>query len=191
MRVEVSSATDEPSEELEIPWQDPAQGTRFVDLRENPAAVETIEPARENRALAGFLAAINSADSLFLTARANVWLENRPASEEACVFGGRVVFAFAETSANFDPDAFTLLLEKLRGLLAATETSQALCVRLGFHACRYGSQARRGFCASLLMEATGKSEGQAKLRWTLGLAHVQQAMLFSSRVLRQERGRCI
>jgi len=191
MRVEVSSATDEPGEEQEIPWQDPARGTRFVDLRENPAAIETIEPARENRALAGFLATINSADSLFLTARARVWVENRPASEGACVFAGRVTFAFAETPPNFDRAAFTHLLEKLRGLLTATETSQALCVRLALHACRYGGQAGRGFCASVLLEAKGESEGQAKLRWTLGLAHVQQALLFSSRMLRQERRQSI
>jgi len=191
MRVEVFPTTEELGQEQQIPWQDPARDARFVDLRENPAAIETIEPVRESRALAGFLIAINSADSLFLTARARTWLEKRPAGEDACAFAGQITFAFADTQANFDRQAFTLLFEKLRALLAATETSPALRVRLALHPCRYGGQAGRGFCASVLVEAHGESEGQARLRWTLGLAHVQQALLFSSRMLRQERRQSI
>jgi hypothetical protein len=36
------------------------------------------------------------------------------------------------------------------------------------------------------LEAVGDSNEQATLRWGLGLAHVQQALLFSSRYLRQK-----
>jgi len=36
------------------------------------------------------------------------------------------------------------------------------------------------------LEAAGDSSEQATLRWGLGLAHLQQALLFTSRYLRQQ-----
>jgi hypothetical protein len=35
------------------------------------------------------------------------------------------------------------------------------------------------------LEAVGDNSDQAALRWGLGLAHLQQALLFTSRYLRQ------
>jgi hypothetical protein len=38
------------------------------------------------------------------------------------------------------------------------------------------------------LEARGTGGEQARLRWGLGVAHVQQALLFTSRYLRQQMG---
>jgi hypothetical protein len=187
MRVQVRAEVDEAGEKFEIPWKKPAEETSFVDLRTNPGAVENIEAARENRALASFLVAVNSGDSLFQTAGVKVWLENDPADDQAFLFSGRFVFAFAEPAMNFNQDSFTRLLSRLQGLLSDTEASEAIRVGLAIHLCRYAEVSRWGFCASLLVQAWGSAEEQARLRWALGLAHVQKALLFSSRVLRQER----
>lgn len=189
MRVEIRTETDETGKKFEIPWQDPATETGFLDLRAQASAVELIGAAREHRSLAGFLAAVNSSDSLFLTARAKVWLEDGPASDEPYLFTGRIVLAFAEMAANLERSGFTHVLERLQELLAGTEASEALRACLTLHLCRYAEVAQWGFCVSLLVQASGSTKEQAGLRWALGLAHVQQALLFSSRVLRQERAR--
>jgi len=40
-------------------------------------------------------------------------------------------------------------------------------------------------CIEIVEEGEGSSAQQAKLRWTVGLARIQQALLFSSRALKQ------
>ena len=42
------------------------------------------------------------------------------------------------------------------------------------------------FALKIELEAVGDSGEQAALRWGLGLAHLQQALLFTSRYLRQQ-----
>jgi hypothetical protein len=46
---------------------------------------------------------------------------------------------------------------------------------------------RRGFCLRLLLFSRAAAQEQAKLRWSLGVARVQQALLFLARALRQGR----
>jgi hypothetical protein len=41
------------------------------------------------------------------------------------------------------------------------------------------------FSLRIELEAVGNNGDQAALRWGLGLAHLQQALLFTSRYLRQ------
>jgi hypothetical protein len=48
------------------------------------------------------------------------------------------------------------------------------------------SGGRQGFCMRLLLFSTGERQ-QAQLRWNLGLARVQQALLFLARAIRQGR----
>jgi hypothetical protein len=46
---------------------------------------------------------------------------------------------------------------------------------------------RQGFCLRLLLFSRGAGQQQAQLRWSLGLARVQQALLFLGRAIRQGR----
>lgn len=187
MRVEIHAEFEDASEKFEVPWQDAAKGVRFLDLRANPAAIEEIEAARQHRPLANFLSAVNSADSLFASVRAQTGLEHRTSHEEACLFSTRVVIAFADPPMNFDHQSYAGLLEGLEGLLAKGGGSESLRVELSLHVCRYNDVERWGTCLVVLLQASGRTDEQAVLRWGLGLAHVQQALLFTSRVLRQER----
>ncbi len=187
MRVEIRAQFDETNEKFDVPWQDAAKGVRFLDLRSNPAAVEKIEAARQHRPLANFLSAVNSADSLFASVRAQTGLEHRASHEETCLFFTRVVLAFADPPMNFEQETYAGLLEKLEELLAKGGGSESLRIELSLHPCRYNEEARWGACLVVLLQASGRTDEQAILRWGLGLAHVQQALLFTSRVLRQER----
>lgn len=187
MQVEIHAEFQDASEKFEVPWQDAAKGVRFLDLRASPAAIEKIEAARQHRPLANFLSAVNSADSLFASVRAQTGLEHRTSHEEACLFSTRVVLAFADPAMNFEHETYARLLEGLKGLLAKGGGSESLRIKLSLHPCRYNDVARWGTCLVVLLQASGHTDEQAVLRWGLGLAHVQQALLFSSRVLRQER----
>lgn len=187
MRVEIRAKFGEDGEKFEVPWQDAAKGVRFFDLRTSPADIEKIEAARQHRPLSVFLSAVNSGDSLFSSVRAQTGLEHRASPEEACLFSTRVVLAFVDPPMNFDHQTYATLLEGLEELLAKGGGSESLRVELALHPCRYNDFARWGTCLVVLLEASGRTGEQAILRWGLGLAHVQQALLFSSRVLRQER----
>ncbi len=189
MRVEIRTEFGEADERFEVPWQDAAKDVRFLDLRSSPALVEKIEAARGHRPLSNFLFAVNSGDSLFASVRAQTWLEHRTSQEETCLFSTRVVLSFADTPMNFEHETYARLMEGLEGLLAKDGGSESLRIKLSLYPCRYADVARWGICLVVLLEASGGTREQAVLRWGLGLAHVQQALLFSSRVLRQERTR--
>jgi hypothetical protein len=189
MRVEIRKDIGEADEKFEVPWQDAAKGVCFLDLRSSPALIERIEAAKRYRPLANFLSAVNSADSLFASVRAQTWLERRASEREPCLFFTRVVLTFADLPMNLEVGTYTELLEKLEELLAKGGGSEFLRVELSVHPCRYHDGARWGSCLVILVQAGGNTEEQAILRWGLGLVHVQQALLFSSRVLRQERAR--
>ena len=187
MRVEIRAEVGEATEKFEVPWQDDAKGVRFFDLRSSPSDIEKIEAARQHRPLANFLSAVNSGDSLFISLCAQTGLERRASPEEPCLFSTRVVLAFANPPMNFEHESYGKLLEGLEGLLAKGGGSESLRIELALHPCRYNDSARWGTCLAVLLQASGRTDEQAVLRWGLGLAHVQQALLFSSRVLRQER----
>ncbi len=187
MRVEIRAEFEEASEKFEVPWEDAAKGAGFLDLRSNPAAIENVEAARQHRPLATFLSAVNSGDSLFASVRAQTGLEHRASQEEGRLFSTRVVLTFADPPMNFEHETYARLLEELEELLAKGGGSESLRVELSLHPCRYNDATRWGTCLVVLLQASGRTDEQAILRWGLGLAHVQQALLFSSRVLRQER----
>ncbi|MBI1739245.1 MAG: hypothetical protein HYR58_08350, partial [Acidobacteria bacterium] len=49
-----------------------------LDLRENPGAIEQIEPARLYRPLRGLLMALNSAESVFASVACRTWTKEEP-----------------------------------------------------------------------------------------------------------------
>jgi hypothetical protein len=79
-----------------------------------------------------------------------------------------------------------VLLQKLVELLRVAGSAETLAARLCL-AAHPGVDAKpAGFALRLRLEARGNSAEQAVLRWGLGVAHVQQALLFTSRYLRQQ-----
>ena len=59
---------------IAVPWEAPGESFRFVDLRENPQAIDEIEEARREPALHSALLALNSASSQIWTAKCGTWI---------------------------------------------------------------------------------------------------------------------
>ena len=188
MRVKLRLEFDSEPVGLEIPG-DGGEPGGYVNLRENPGAIEQIELARLHRPLRGLLVALNSVESEFASVACRTWTKEEPGAAEAAEFGSRVDVIFSGQKHNFERSAYVSLAEGLRELLereAAGDTLQAeLCVLR----CTLQESRRAGYALRLMLIARGGTPRQAELRWGLGVAHLQQALLFLSRAVRQQQAR--
>jgi hypothetical protein len=188
MRVEVAIRAEESSETLEIPWESSDPEVRYFDLRGDPRAIARIDAARQHPPLGSFLVAVNSEDSVFATTRCKTWLQQVAAASgaEACEFGSRIDLVFAPEPFNFQRSRYDNLTQRLQELLSRETAPDALRSELSVRPCRFHATARLGFCLRILLRARGATSEQVELRWGLGLARIQQALLFISRIVRQQ-----
>jgi hypothetical protein len=141
-----------------------------------------------SRAAQSFLAVIDGDDSLFrLVEPLRQSLEEM--GERNAVLAGSFLLAFRRPELACDRKLHQMLLENLVQLLREETEKDALTVRL----CTTANTLKKGESAELALwmqvEALGETVEQARLRWDLGITHVQQALLFLSRSLRQYLGR--
>jgi hypothetical protein len=184
MRVEI---VDDTESQAWVPAFPP--GENYVDLRQNPHAVERIVPARAYLPLRNFLTAVNSPESVFASATVATEcnLLATASAGEVHEFGSRISLVFTVPSLNFDRSRYTELTARLKELLESDspESTRSL---LRVSSCDFPEENRRGFCLGIQLVARGDSAKQAELRWGLGLARVQQALLFQARALGQQIG---
>ena len=184
MRVEIVNDTEGATDATIFP-----PGENFVDLRQNPRAVERIAAARTYLPLRNFLSAINSPPSVFASATAAI--EGKPEVDQSTgeihEFSSWVRLVFAVLSLNFDEDRYTELTAALTELLAR-DPEEAIRAELRVAPCHFPDQHQRGFCLCIRLLALGDSAKQAELRWGFGLARVQQALLFRARAMGQQIG---
>jgi hypothetical protein len=147
-------------------------------------------------AIKSFLAAIESDDSLFCVAQPLAG----PSADEAAggrVYFGDIVLEFREPENSSNRRLHFLLLEKLIELLkqAGSEESleTTLCLTSGsISLSTLGNPVKpnqKELALWMRLAAKGNSAEQAVLRWGLGLAYLQQALLFTSRHLRMHLAR--
>lgn len=184
MLVKTEWKVGEGDSSLEVPWENPARQTRYLDLRVNSGDISQIEPARRQRPLHTFLSALNSGDSVFSTIRSQTWLEPESAGQGTSIFASLVGLIFTSPELNFDRGGFDGLAQRLSELLS--RDTGALAARLRVRKCRFHEKNRDGFALEISLAAEGETPGQAELRWGLGIVRVQQALLYLSRNLRQQ-----
>jgi hypothetical protein len=166
-----------------------------VDVAESLEALDEansppVEEAGAERALRSFFAAIESDDSLF-TCEAQGPRLVRAASggaSGAAVCSGDFVLRFRDATLGINRRLHFSLVEKLVELLKVAGSSESLAARMCLSVNSGAEVKPGGLALRLRLEATGSSPGQASLRWGLGVAHVQQALLFTSRYVRQQIG---
>jgi hypothetical protein len=192
MHVEVAFQLDELSAKLEIPWKGPDPASRYLDLRSDPGALQQLEQARRHLPLRNFLAAVNSADSIFATAKCATWLNQDVrigAGTEPYEFASSIDLIFALNDLNFEQQQYEGLTARLKELLTRDAPSDSLRAKLAVRRCHFRVFDRWGFSLTICLHARGATPEQAELRWGLGLARLQQALLFLSRVVRHELAR--
>lgn len=142
-------------------------------------------------AIKNFLAAIESDDSLFRIAQPLAG----PAEAESFggkVYSGDVALEFRQAEHRSQRSLHFLLLERLTELLKEAGSREALGATLCLTSASISMNQSDGqsmpnpkeLALWLRLDASGDSPEQAVLRWGLGLTHIQQALLFTSRHLR-------
>jgi len=182
VRVEI---VEESESEAQAPVFPPDEN--YLDLRANPQAIELISAARQYLPLRNFLISVNGEESIFATASATT-KSDLPAAVSAGLaheFASQIGIVFAELSLNWERRHYVDLSSGLKELLER-DTADAARAVLRISSCDFTTENQRGFCLTIRLVAEGNSAQQAELRWGLGLARVQQALLFRSRTLKQQ-----
>jgi hypothetical protein len=142
-------------------------------------------------AIKSFLGAIESDDSLFCVAQPLTG----PSAEESSsgrVFSEDIVLEFRQAELKCQRSLHFTLIEKLIELLkeaGSKETLQATLCLMSTSTLRSSADRKekpnpKELELWIRLAAKGESSEQAVLRWGLGLAHMQQALFFTSRYLR-------
>jgi hypothetical protein len=150
--------------------------------RAGEAGVVTVDAAA-GLAIKSFLAAMESDDSLFCLIEP---IEGPSADGAAgrSVCSGDIVLEFRQAELKRQKSLHFLLIEKLIELLKDAGSQETLKATLSLVSGKQEQPNPKELVLWMRLDAKGDSPEQALLRWGLGLAHIQQALLFTSRHLR-------
>jgi hypothetical protein len=159
-------------------------GPERLDLREKPAGIEHIDAARRYPTFRGLLLNLNSDESPFATFGCKVWIEDVEGGEPS-VFASRIDLVISEGAERLGRGQYDEVATRLAGLLER-EPGDTVWAELHISPAQFAG-GFQGFCLRLLLFARGAKQDQAQLRWSVGVARVQQALLFLARAIRQNR----
>jgi hypothetical protein len=147
----------------------------------NAAAIE--EPAVK-LALQNFRSSLQSDDSMFDCQEAGTG-PVAAGGDGAARCAGEFLVTFRDAAAG-NRGMYFQLIQKLIELLKDAGSQEVMAVFLCLASEKPKGIPKEGLGLKIRLEATGDSNEKAALRWGLGLAHLQQALLFTSRYLRQK-----
>lgn len=168
---------------LDFPWTDHDGKLSYHDLKRQPESLTLVSEAQQFPELADFLRSVNSAASIFESAKCDVWSTSELAPEEE-IFGATskvasyvdLVFTNAESRVSFAfHEHFAKRLVEL--LRRAPEISSAVEVIVRRCYFRAASESIEGLYFTVY--ASGYSDDQARARqnWSIALRLVGNAIL--------------
>jgi hypothetical protein len=149
------------------------------------AAGKPVDEALARLALQSFQSAMQG-DASFLDSRRTGELELAAGAEGRAICSGGFLLSFRGKEFCDNRGLYFHLIQKLLELLKNAGSAEMLAARLYLITEKQEEAVEGGFAVRVELEAVGDSNEQATLRWGLGLAHLQQALLFTSRYLRQK-----
>lgn len=156
-----------------------------LDLREDRGAIACIDCARQYPNLRTLLLNLNADGSPFTTFGSKVWASSEGPGAEPSEFASRIDLIISAGRNPPDEVQYHDLARRLAELLER-EPGDPLRAELRISPARLEG-GRQGFCLRVLLLARAAAQQQAQLRWSLGLARLQQALLFLARAIRQNR----
>ena len=190
MRFEVVNSLGKSSAATEIPW---SRGEEcFFDLRQEPIQIKRISAAKNGAVFATMLAAINSPPSIFCSTRSKVWLnENSGAGAgegtgESAEHSSRIELVFAYPELNSSSQHGEDAARRLMDLWMKDADAGNVSAILEILPCKFAEPAAMGAALRITLHATGANSDQARMRWELSVARLQQSLLFISRAMRQK-----
>jgi len=142
-----------------------------------------VADAGASLAMKNFAAALESDDSL-LALLAPLRGAGAEPTASPHTLSGDIILGFKQTDLGKQRQLQFLLVEKLIELLKEAGSNEALEARLCLSGGTPGNGAHEENALCIRLVSKGETAEQAMLRWGLGLAHLQQALLFTSRHLR-------
>jgi hypothetical protein len=139
-------------------------------------------------ALENFRSALQSGESMFDSQEAGKG-PSLTGGEGPARCAGEFLVAFRDSEQGRNRGMYFQLIQKLNELLKDAGSPEVMGVFLCLISEGRKEIPKGAFCLRIRLEATGESKEKAALRWGLGLAHLQQALLFTSRYLRQKTSR--
>lgn len=154
-------------------------------IAKRPAKAEALAgEAAATLAMKNFVAALASDDSLFALLEPIAGPARDGDSSEQILFGD-LVLGFKQEELSRQKSLQFLLVEKIIELLKEAGSKDTLEAKLCLGSRSANEESQKETALSVRLLAKGDSAEQAALRWGLGLAHLQQALLFTSRHVRQ------
>jgi hypothetical protein len=136
-------------------------------------------------ALQNFTSALQGDDSFFDSRPIGKWQVISGGDGRATCAGG-FVLSLRGKEAGRNRGLHFQLIQKMVELLKNAGSPEILKARLCLSSETEQESGQAVFSVRMELESVGDSNEQAALRWGLGLAHLQQALLFTSRYLRQQ-----
>ena len=144
-----------------------------------------VDEASVKLALQSFQNAMQS-DASFIDSRRAGNLQMGVGEDGRATCAGGFLLTFRGKEFGSNRGIYFQLIQKLFELLKNAGSAEILAARLCFVSEKQDEGVEGVFALTVELEAVGDSDEQATLRWGLGLAHLQQALLFTSRYLRQK-----
>jgi hypothetical protein len=168
---------------LDFPWKDPAGKLAYVDVKQHPELMASIEEAETFPELGEFLRVMNSARSLVETAKCDVWATTKLSAEEDVYDASHkcasyVDAVFSEIDARLSFSAHEQFARKLVELLRRapdTPSAAEVCVRRCYFA--EDSGVREGFYCTLYVNGYGSDDASARQNWGVGLKLMGNAIV--------------
>ena len=149
-----------------------------------PGTSEFSQKVSESQVLADFRAALNGKDSFFQLRDVVAGFPGK-SDEMHGAFVGQFVIVFRRLDLSANGSLYSILSQTLQELLKKASSSDALFATLCVTAPATEEAPAQELSLVLQLEAIGSTPEQAEVRWGLGLVHLQEALLSSSRLLRQ------
>lgn len=176
-------APDDPV--LVVPWSDPAlPDRRFIDLRENPYDLDTLEEAAQYPPLMHALRALNATRSPVFSAKCDAWPLNADeldhlrltldhnAEETPAGFASYIDLLWRERSIFISFHRQQQILHRLARLAGTLDHPYAMAEGIVRPALVDFSGPQEGFAISLYIKALGHDQQSAEENWASALAAV-------------------
>jgi hypothetical protein len=155
-------------------------------LERGAAGVEAAGDAGSVKlALQNFQGAMQGEDSFFDSRQKGNWQVTMGGDGRATCCGG-FFLAFRDKELGHNRGLHFQVIQKLFELLKNAGSPEILAAKLCLQFEKRDESGEGVYALRMELEAVGDSSEQAALRWGLGLVHLQQALLFTSRYLRQK-----
>lgn len=153
-------------------------------LEQRAAGTKSADETSVKLALQSFQSAMQS-DASFFDSRRTGNLQIGLGEEGRASCSGGFLLTFRGKEFGGDRGIYFQLIQKLFELLKNAGSAEILTARLCLISEKQDEGVEGVFALRMELKAAGDSNEQATLRWGLGLAHLQQALLFTSRYMRQ------